>query len=273
MVTEALQAEITPRHEPLERYYFHELLSYMGNHEGKMWLATMMAAQPYKSFNCEDLRHEAAKKQTGYEGWVPNSKTLSGYCKEDFAEIGIVEIKQGPRSNNGWRFADEFRIPESAAPIVLGFNGRGMKWSLRYPEHSQQKLLGLTSSGGGPFKTPQTRYETYLAICNGPSGGVDSEQIVQAVKNAGIDNRRRVFKTLIELKKRGILEKNDAGRYTIPAENYEAIFELCYELEAFVDDPYDPEPQRGAIAIVNNPQASAAIMKKAKAFSFHAAEL
>lgn len=251
-------------HEPLSRDYFNNLVNFIGNHEAKLYVAAVLASSPETVRTGYFLREEIREKQEPYPGWTPDEKTLSDYCSSDFAEIGVVEPRTGIGRNN--KFTTGYRAVPSEAELLLGFSGIGLQWSLNHPDMSLQVVLGRTRSEG-EFRSPQTRLDILRGLLDGPAAGMGTTEVREALTKTGYDRLPRIYRHLGSLSSMGVLSELPGNKYEINDQYLIATLELSEGLKDFIADPYNPEWQSQAIAIIEDHEKSAAIMKKAETFS------
>jgi hypothetical protein len=180
------------------------LLSAIGNHEAKSLVTAVINSQPDLGFSVRQLEREMITRQGENPAWYINSGTLADYCTESLLPLGAVareEEAYGSRMRRVYS-ASDFGI-ERGLPLA----GAVIEWSLSYPKHSVQKLLGITAVAGESTRAPITSFLIMQELLTNPRDGeISSASISRSIgqyKNLRIaeDHLRRLEgEKLVELR-------------------------------------------------------------------------
>lgn len=159
----------TPETEPFPNHLERmEWLNELGNHEGKLILATLFASQPEVPMSSRRMARAISQLQERPPAWPMSDGGLLTYCEGGLTHAGIV------RRVSATTYAGR---KEVAAPL-LAFSGAILGWSLDYPDISTQNIWGLsTTAGTGSLGSPEVRHEIYAHLLHDPPEGKTMAEI------------------------------------------------------------------------------------------------
>jgi Fe2+ or Zn2+ uptake regulation protein len=130
--------------------YFN-LLGRVATGEAKLTVASSFAVRPDKHFNGRELSKELA--QLSPDSWVPNWRTVSGYCDISLEPAGVVELLPNWTS----QYNKQYQATELGSSIGLGLAGVVLPWSLDNPGLSTHHAFS-TNNGRGHQHAARVRY-------------------------------------------------------------------------------------------------------------------
>jgi len=163
------------------------LLSAIGNHEAKTLVTAVINSQPSLGFSVRQLEREMVTRQGENPSWHINSGTLADYCTESLLPIGAVAREE---EVYGSRMRRVYSASDFGVERGLPFVGAVMEWSLAYPQHSIQKLLGITAVTGESARAPITSYLIMQELLTNPTDGEIS--IASISRSIGYDKDLRI---------------------------------------------------------------------------------
>ncbi len=215
------ETESVPAAEPMPESEFYDFLNGVGNHEAKLLVTTLLFQYTNRWFSRSDLYAELIDRQQPVVGWAMGDSLPISYCRESLEPIGAVA--KGRVSNSRGQSVTAFRAIPEKTQTALALSGALLEWSLDYPDHSLQQLLGKTQSNGS-LRSPQVRHAMYLDIATSP----DVVSLVSLTDSLGLreDNgkEQRILQTQIEqMKALGIIN------FRTRLKDYDPTLEICGE--------------------------------------------
>lgn len=191
--------ENTERNEvhslPESRLY--ELISAIGNHEGKALLLLSLAHQPENSYFSQIELHNLLQNLPGADDvYLGKDTNKMGWCKNSLEPIGMVaKADYGPILRFGIsEEGKELGVPLAA--LLLDFSHRH--------KISLFDLFGATVSTGGK-RSPEVRIKIIEELLTSPNGA-NLEDLVQAT---GVTDQVTIGKQLRKMSVAGLLNYDD----------------------------------------------------------------
>lgn len=179
------------------------LLSAIGNHEAKSLLAAVINSQPNSGFSARQLTREMVSRQGDNPAWAINSGTINDYCAETLLPIGAVARQD---EAYGSRLRRVYSASEFGMERGLPFVGAILEWSLAYPGHSVQKLLGITAVTGEAVRSPVMSFLIMQELVTNPCDAEISIASIGRSLGRGINDTRIVEGHLQRLESEKLVE-------------------------------------------------------------------
>ncbi len=145
------QKEILSQREKLSNEQLGNLISAVGNHEGKA--ITLLLMEHGRIYSVRNLYHEFMGAQGEKIGWRPNPITPFEYCHFSFLPIGLVASWERDPDLKTRGYGITPYGEKEGVPLV----GLLLDFSERHPEFSLSQVFGSTSSPSQPkdIQTPE----------------------------------------------------------------------------------------------------------------------
>jgi hypothetical protein len=250
------------------------LLQYLGNHEGKLIVAAVMADAPHRSFTSIELYREVIDRQGPHPSWRQDKHTAFSHCVRSLAPLGAVTSVPGAGERPpGVVVAAYQAVPGMSAP-VLALAGALLEWSLDYPDVSVQALFGKAAGIDGR-RAVVVRYRLFRELLSDFAAADTLCDLLDRLKVNGY--RPQAFRKHVDrLNSLGVLTV-DAAR---PGQIYagpktadihpgyrQPIIDLVDRVESLNDRARAREHRAQARRIIADPDTVRVLMHKAKLFS------
>lgn len=148
--SEILSSEVAPEPALPDDDYFN-LLGRVATGEAKLVIAGSFAAHPTEHFNGRGLSQELAKRSP--DSWIPDRRTVSGYCDISLEPAGVVELLPGWTN----QYNKHYQATAFGSSVAFGLVGVVFPWSLDQPNLSTHHAFSTNNSRGVQHAT-RVRY-------------------------------------------------------------------------------------------------------------------
>jgi hypothetical protein len=172
-----------------------------GNHEAKNLLASLVLANPERTFKSSQAANDMNARQSGSVEWEMRSIDIAQYFDRSLEPIGAVVRRQV--IGRAGKIVDAWQASTEDVEVKLALSGATSVWGLRWPDVSVQPLLGATASPT-EARAPQVRMQIYKALLTSKAD-VSANELVISTFGSEYAHATGAHETLRTLGKVGIL--------------------------------------------------------------------
>ncbi|MDO8269630.1 MAG: hypothetical protein Q7T54_03105 [Candidatus Levybacteria bacterium] len=251
------------------------LYAALGNNEAKA--ITFLAMKPGVVYDDADILTEVRRVQGNTQkGWRMGNEGPFHYLQKSFAPVGLVAQEVTDAQDNKYGYV---RTPWGNA-IGTAFAGKLLQLSYKYPETSLYDIFGSTISTSKPTdekeelkkRSPLNRIYLFRALLGSGDQAIALNDLAGKMDEQDVTLVHRHLKDLARV---GIVEYDNSQNVSIVPDKKDLLYKVVVDFQHILDlDPATLEEGKiFASSIMANPDAVAALMKKAKEHSRNANQL
>lgn len=248
------------------------LYAALGNNEAKA--ITFLVMQPNVVYDDSGIVTAVRRAQSNTQkGWRMGNEGPYHYLQKSFAPVGLVALELTDKGENSYGF---MRTHWGNA-IGDAFAGKMLQLSYNNPDTSLYDIFGSTVSTSKPTdeaeelkkRSPLNRIHLIRELL---SSGDRRLGVRDIAGKMGEEDQSLVYRHIKDLARSGIVEVDQNNFVSIGQNKYELLASIVADFQRFVDlDPLALEEGRiFAASLMANPDAVAALMKKAREHSRNA---